>query len=95
MKIRNAVVALALVTSLATIPMTVMVTSAPAQAGLLDSMLNSDLKEVEPTANYEISTYGFDSRVYEWTPAHNPNISCVFVASNESSGVSCYPKAPE
>ena len=34
-----------------------------AQAGLLDSMLNSDLPEVATTANYEISTYGWDSRV--------------------------------
>ena len=58
-----------------------------------DSVLNSDLEEVEATANYELSTYGFDSRVYEWTPAHNPNITCVFVAASESSGVACYPKA--
>ena len=63
-----------------------------ANAGLLDSIMNSDLPEVEATATYEIATYGFDSRVYEWTPAHNPNISCVFVAANQSSGVACYPK---
>jgi hypothetical protein len=62
-------------------------------AGFVDSMLNADLPEVEPTAAYEIDTYGYDSRVYEWTPAHNPDISCVFVASNKSSGVGCYPTA--
>ena len=64
-----------------------------AQAGLLDSMLNSDLPEVATTANYEISTYGWDSRVYEWTPAGNPAYTCVFVAANKSSGAACFPKA--
>jgi len=64
-----------------------------AQAGLWDSMMNSDLKEVPPTANYEMAVYGYDARVYEWTPAWNQGISCVFVASNQSSGVGCYPKA--
>jgi hypothetical protein len=65
----------------------------PARGGIWDSIANSNLKEIEPTANYEIATYGYDSRVYEWTPAFNPGISCVFVASNKSSGVACYPKA--
>lgn len=64
----------------------------PANAGLLDSMMNSSLPEVPTTDKYEIKTYGYDSRVYEWTPKHNPNISCVFVASSKSSGVACYPK---
>jgi len=74
-----------LVVGLATLAATSM-----SQAGMLDSFMNSDLPEVETTANYEISTYGWDSRVYEWTPAHNPNVSCVFVAANKSSGVACY-----
>ena len=64
--------------------------AAVAQAGLLDSMMNSDLPEVETTANYEISTYGWDSRVYEWIPNDNANVRCVFVAANKSSGVGCY-----
>lgn len=74
---------------------TVLAMYGKANAGLWDSMMNADLKEVEPTANYELSTYGFDGRVYEWTPAWNKGISCVFVASNKSSGVACYPKAQE
>ena len=64
-----------------------------ANAGLWDSMMNSGLKEVTPTANYEMAVYGYDARVYEWTPAWNQGISCVFIASNKSSGVACYPKA--
>ena len=83
--------------TIATVFITVFITvgafAFTAKAGMLDSFMNSDLKEVEPTANYELSTYGYDSRVYEWTPAHNPNVSCVFVASNKSSGVACYEKA--
>lgn len=44
-----------------------------------------------PTAEYNLDVFGNDVRVYEWTPADNPNIRCVFVAGNQNStGVACY-----
>ena len=84
-----------ILTVLLTLTITAGVFVGGAHAGLWDSMMNSDLKEVPTTANYEMSVYGYDARVYEWTPAWNQGISCVFVASNTSSGVGCYPKAAE
>jgi len=71
------------------------VPSSTVNAGLWDSMMNSDLEEVTPTANYAMEVYGYDARVYEWTPAWNQSISCVFISANKSSGVGCYPKAAE
>ena len=60
-----------------------------AQAGLFDSAMTSGWDSVE-SKRYKLEAYGYDARVYEWTPLENPNTRCVFVASNESSGVSCY-----
>jgi len=60
-----------------------------AQAGLFDSAMTSSWDSVE-SKHYKLGAYGFDARVYEWTPLENPNVRCVFVASHKSSGVSCY-----
>lgn len=79
-----------LITIFLTLAVTAGVLIGSAKAGLLDSMMNSGLEEVEATANYEIKTYGWDSRVYEFTPAWNKNVSCAFIASNKSSGAACY-----
>ena len=70
-----------------------LISVAPAEAGVIDSIMNSGKEEIQSTDAYEMDVYGFDARIYEWTPKHNKNISCVFVASNKSSGVACYEKA--
>ena len=93
MKLANTISVTAIL--LSTLSAAVIISSQPANAGLWDSMMNSDLKEVPTTANYEMEVYGFDARVYEWTPAWNEGISCVFVSANKSSGVACYPKAAQ
>lgn len=63
-----------------------------AQAGLFDSAATSGWPTKEDVRKYKVSTYGYDVRVYEWTPLDNKNVRCVFVAGNEnSSGASCYP----
>lgn len=67
-----------------------------ANAGLLTNVLSDATREKGedryPTAEYNLDTYGLDVRVYEWAPADNPNIRCVFVAGSENStGVACYP----
>jgi len=63
--------------------------STVSSAGLFDSVMTSDWGTVGST-HYKLDAYGFDARVYEWTPLENPNVRCVFVAANKSSGVSCY-----
>ena len=64
-----------------------------ANAGIFSSVVTSDWELKKPSSKYMVETYGFDVRVYEWTPKDNPNYTCVFVAgNNNSSGVACYPK---
>jgi len=61
-----------------------------AHAGLLSSFRSSDW-ETKHTEKYKLETMNFDVRVYEWTPKHNPNVRCVFIAGHEnSSGTACY-----
>lgn len=66
--------------------------TASAHAGLFDSAATSGWPTIENVKRYKVSTYGYDVRVYEWTPSDNKNVRCVFVAGSEnSSGVACYP----
>lgn len=68
----------------------------PAQAGLWDSAVTSDWPTKEAQVRYKVGVYGYDVRVYEWTPVDNKDVRCVFVAGNEnSSGVACYPVEEE
>lgn len=63
-----------------------------ANAGLLKTIATSGW-ETKPSAKYKVSTAGYDVRVYEWTPADNENVRCVFVAGadgNGNAGVACY-----
>ncbi|MDI3325657.1 hypothetical protein QKW35_14860 [Pontibacterium granulatum] len=63
-----------------------------AHAGLFDQIATGTWDSVEPTAAYKLETYGYNVRVYEWTPKDNPNTRCVFVAGEtNSTGVACYP----
>ena len=49
----------------------------------------------QPTAEYEIDTWGSNSEVYEFTPKTNPNMTCVMVMldSGNDMGLLCFPKA--
>ena len=69
--------------------------SAPAFAGLFSSLATDDWPTENVRSKYKLSTYGYDVRVYEWTPKDNKNVRCVFVAGNEnSSGTACYEVEP-
>ena len=62
------------------------------QAGLLSSIVTSGQETIKPNIEYKLNTYGFDVRVYEWTPKDNENMRCIFVAGeSNSTGVACYP----
>ncbi len=68
------------------------VPSTPVQAGLWDMVTTSDWETKELDAFYLLSVEGYDARAYEFTPEANPQMTCVFVTSNKSSGVACFPK---
>ena len=78
-----------IVVVLSLVAITVFLTSTQANAGLFDSAMTADWDTVKGKS-YKLEVYGFDARAFEWTPLDNPNVRCVFVSSNKSSGVSCY-----
>jgi hypothetical protein len=58
-------------------------------AGLFTSAMTSSWDTID-SKYYKLDARVY-ARVYEWTPLDNPDMRCVFVASNKSSGVGCYP----
>ena len=69
--------------------------STPVFAGLFSTVATGDWPTEQVEVKYKLSTYGYDVRVYEWTPKYNKNVRCVFVAGNEnSSGTACYDVEP-
>lgn len=61
-----------------------------ASAGLFDSMVTSDW-ETKESDNYKLDAYGFDLRVYEWTPNGNPNMTCITAFGEKGSvGLQCF-----
>ena len=61
-----------------------------ASAGLFDSLATSDW-ETKKSDNYKLDAYGFDLRVYEWTPKGNPNVTCITAFGEKGSvGLQCF-----
>ncbi len=60
------------------------------QAGLWEKMTTMGAKTVKPSSEYLVETAGWNIRVYEWIPADNPNVRCMFAAGSQKGGVSCY-----
>ncbi|RUM83161.1 MAG: hypothetical protein DSZ20_00830 [Candidatus Thioglobus sp.] len=67
-----------------------LVVSLSTQAGLWEKMTTMGAKTVKPSSEYLIETAGWNIRVYEWIPADNPNIRCMFAAGSQKGGVACY-----
>ena len=61
-----------------------------AQAGLWEKVTTMGAQTVKPSSEYLIETAGWNIRVYEWIPADNPNIRCMFAAGSKKGGVACY-----
>jgi hypothetical protein len=69
--------------------------STAANAGLISDMMTSDFEVRNPDARYKVEVYGFDLRVYEFTPVTQPNHTCVFIASGGSTNsiqMECFEK---
>jgi ABC-type glycerol-3-phosphate transport system substrate-binding protein len=64
-------------------------------AGFIDSMLTSDFNEFKPDIKYKLEVYGYDARVYEFTPKSAINTTCVLIATGGTSNaiqMECFDK---
>ena len=52
-------------------------------------------KTVEPDAQYNIETEGYNVRVYEFTPLTDPGMTCVLLFTNEKMETNCFQKSDE
>jgi len=69
---------------------TVFLLSLSTQAGLWEKVTTMGAQTVKPSSEYLIETAGWNIRVYEWIPADNPNVRCMFAAGSKKGGVACY-----
>ena len=60
-------------------------------AGMWEKYTTLGKKKIKPNAQYKLATSGWSVRVYEWTPAYNPNWRCLFVGGTQKGGGGCYP----
>jgi hypothetical protein len=65
-----------------------------AQADLWTWNKNRGLEPKDPDAAYRVETPGLDVRVYEWTPATAPHVTCIMAwGQTHPAGMQCFPKA--
>ena len=67
-----------------------------ASAGLFDSLATSDWPTRNVDSKYKLEVYGYNARVYEFTPKANKNITCIVVYSGgDQKGIQmrCIPKS--
>lgn len=66
------------------------ITATSANAGLFDSVATSDWK-TKQSEKYKLEAYGYDLRVYEWTPNGNPNVTCITAFGDSGPvGLQCF-----
>jgi len=73
-----------------TIFLTMFLLALATQAGLWEKVTTMGAQTIKPSSEYLIETAGWNIRVYEWIPADNPNIRCMFAAGSKKGGVACY-----
>lgn len=55
------------------------------------NLLTMGNSTIKPTVKYDLETAGWDARLYEFTPAYNKDLSCIFVATEGGNGgLTCY-----
>lgn len=50
-------------------------------------------KTIDPDAQYNIETEGYNVRVYEFTPLTDPGSLCIMTFTNEKMGTYCFKKS--
>jgi len=79
--------------SIAVIMAAIALAATPVQAGLFDSMATSGWPNKVPEQKYTLDVYGFDVRVYEWTPKEDKNARCTAMFSQSGPvGIQCWKK---
>lgn len=73
-----------------TVFLTISLLALATQAGLWEKVTTMGAQTIKPSSEYLIETAGWNIRVYEWIPADNPNIRCMFAAGSKKGGVACY-----
>jgi len=72
------------------------VTATATQADIWTWSKNAGLEPKDPDAAYRVETKGLDVRVYEWTPATAPHMTCVMAwGQTHPAGMQCFPKVVE
>jgi hypothetical protein len=65
-----------------------------AKAGLFDSLVTTKWETKPADENYKLESYGYDLRVYEFTPMSNPKISCIALYGETGpTGIQCFQKS--
>lgn len=62
-----------------------------AQAGMWEKLSTMGQATKKNTAAYTVEAAGWNIRVVEWIPQHNPNIRCMFGGGSAKGGIACYP----
>jgi hypothetical protein len=65
-----------------------------AEAGMWEIVTSESWAKIEPDVSYKLETKGWNTRVYEFTPAYNENVRCIFGAADGASGMACYDVSP-
>lgn len=77
------------IATIATIALGV-ITATSANAGLFDSAATSGW-DTKKSDKYKLEAYGFDLRVYEWTPKGNPDVTCITAFGEKGPvGLQCF-----
>lgn len=70
---------------------TLLFTSTTASAGMWEKVTTLGQETKRNTAAYTVEAAGWNIRVVEWIPQHNPNIRCMFGGGSKKGGIACYP----
>jgi len=52
-------------------------------------------KTIQPDAQYNVETEGYNVRVYEFTPVTDSGSLCIMSFTNEKMGMFCFKKSPK
>ena len=66
-----------------------------AQAVSWSQLKSWSKKDIQPDAQYNLETEGYNVRVYEFTPLSDPGSTCVMTFTNEKMGMFCFAKSKE
>jgi len=80
----------------ASLALVLVMSASAANADIWTWNKNRGLEPKTPDAAYRVETQGLDVRVYEWTPATAPNMTCIMAwGQTNPAGMQCFPKVTD